>query len=52
MSYDVDAAGYAEKVVDLLEDNPYLRASVTLVAELVRGAGGGSSPTSLAAQGM
>jgi SAM-dependent methyltransferase len=40
-SYDVDAAGYAEKVQGLLEGSPYLRASLALFAELVREAGGG-----------
>jgi len=40
-SYDTDAAGYAEKVRGLLDQMPYLRASLTLFAELVRGAGGG-----------
>ena len=40
-SYDIDAAGYAEKVRGLLDQMPYLRASLTLFAELVRGAGGG-----------
>jgi SAM-dependent methyltransferase len=40
-SYDADAAGYAEEVRGLLEGNPYLRASLSLFAELVGGAGGG-----------
>jgi SAM-dependent methyltransferase len=40
-SYDTDAPGYAEKVRGLLDDKPYLRASLTLFAELVHGAGGG-----------
>ena len=40
-SYDADAAGYAEKVRGLLGDRPYLRASLTLFAELVQAAGGG-----------
>ena len=40
-SYDIDAAGYAEKVRGLLGEMPYLRASLTLFAELVHGAGGG-----------
>ena len=40
-SYDIDAAGYAEKVRGLLDQMPYLRASLTLFAELVHGAGGG-----------
>jgi SAM-dependent methyltransferase len=41
MSYDTDAAGYAEKVRGLLDGMPYLRASLTLFADLVQGAGGG-----------
>jgi len=40
-SYDTDAHGYADKVRGLLEENPYLRASLALFAELVRDAGGG-----------
>src|SRR3954471_6019149 len=40
-SYDIDAAGYAEKVRGLLDRMPDLRASLTLFAELVRDAGGG-----------
>ncbi|MFC7403865.1 class I SAM-dependent methyltransferase [Georgenia alba] len=40
-SYDADAPGYAEKVSGLLDGRPYLRASLTLFAELVRAAGGG-----------
>ena len=40
-SYDIDAAGYAEKVRGLLGDSPYLRMSLALFAELVHGAGGG-----------
>jgi len=40
-SYDTDAAGYAEKVRGLLDQMPYLRASLTLFAELVHGAGSG-----------
>lgn len=40
-SYDTDASGYTEKVVGLLDGNPYLRASLALFAELVREAGGG-----------
>jgi SAM-dependent methyltransferase len=40
-SYDIDAAGYAEKVRGLLSEMPYLRASLTLFVELVHGAGGG-----------
>ncbi len=40
-SYDTDASGYAEKVRGLLGEHPYLRGSLALFAELVRGAGGG-----------
>jgi len=40
-SYDTDASGYAEKVRGLLDEMPFLRASLTLFAELVDGAGGG-----------
>jgi SAM-dependent methyltransferase len=40
-SYETDASGYAEKVRGLLDRNPYLRATLGLFAELVRGAGGG-----------
>lgn len=40
-SYDTDACGYAEKVRGLLGERSYLRASLDLFAELVRGAGGG-----------
>jgi SAM-dependent methyltransferase len=40
-SYDTDASGYAEKVRGLLGGRPYLRASLTLFAELLHGAGGG-----------
>jgi len=40
-SYDADALGYAEKVRGLLDESPYLRASLALFAELVRDAGGG-----------
>jgi SAM-dependent methyltransferase len=40
-SYDTDARGYADKVRGLLDGMPYLRASLTLFAELVHGAGGG-----------
>lgn len=40
-SYDTDATGYAEKVRGLIGEMPYLRASLTLFAELVRSAGGG-----------
>ena len=40
-SYDSDATGYAEKVRGLLDQLPYLRASLALFAELVHDAGGG-----------
>ena len=40
-SYDTDASGYADKVQGLLEASPFLRASLSLFAELVRDAGGG-----------
>jgi SAM-dependent methyltransferase len=40
-SYDTDASGYAEKVRGLLDGRPYLRASLSLFAELVHGGGGG-----------
>ena len=40
-SYDTDAVGYAEKVRGLLDESPYLRASLALFAEFVRDAGGG-----------
>jgi SAM-dependent methyltransferase len=40
-SYDTDASGYAEQVRGLLEEMPYLRASLALFAEHVHGAGGG-----------
>ena len=40
-SYDTDASGYAEKVRGLLDQNPYLRASLALFADLVHDAGGG-----------
>lgn len=40
-SYDTDASGYAEKVRGLLGEMPYLRASLSLFAELVHGGGGG-----------
>jgi SAM-dependent methyltransferase len=40
-SYDTDASGYADEVRGLLDRRPYLRASLTLFAELVNGAGGG-----------
>jgi SAM-dependent methyltransferase len=41
-SYDADAAGYAGRVRGLLAGRPYLRASLTLFAELVQETGGGS----------
>ena len=40
-SYDTDSSGYTQKVRGLLDGQPYLRASLALFAELVRGAGGG-----------
>jgi SAM-dependent methyltransferase len=40
-SYDTDAPGYADKVRGLLDENPYLRASLALFAELVQRAGAG-----------
>lgn len=40
-SYDTDATGYTEKVRGLLDESPFLRASLALFAELVRDAGGG-----------
>lgn len=40
-SYDVDASRYAERVRGLLDDKPYLRASLGLFAQLVEDAGGG-----------
>ena len=40
-SYDTDASGYAEKVRGLLDESPYLRASLALFAGLVHGSGGG-----------
>lgn len=40
-SYDTDAVGYAEKVRGLLDESPYLRASLALFAELLRDTGGG-----------
>ena len=42
LSYDADACGYADVVRGLLGENPYLRASLSLFAELVRDAGGGA----------
>ena len=40
-SYDTDASGYAEQVRGLLDERPYLRAGLTLFAELVKRGGGG-----------
>ncbi|WP_101952073.1 class I SAM-dependent methyltransferase [Mycobacterium sp. 3519A] len=40
-SYDADASGYAEQVRGLLDERPFLRGSLALFADLVRGAGGG-----------
>lgn len=40
-SYDTDASGYAEQVRGLLDEQPYLRACLSLFAGLVREAGGG-----------
>ncbi|WP_027862952.1 class I SAM-dependent methyltransferase [Marmoricola sp. URHB0036] len=40
-SYDTDAPGYAEKVRGLLDEMPFLRASLSLFAERVRDAGDG-----------
>jgi SAM-dependent methyltransferase len=40
-SYDADADGYTEKVRGLLDERPYLRASLALFAELVERVGGG-----------
>lgn len=40
-SYDTDADGYANQVRGLLDGRPYLRANLTLFADLVRDAGGG-----------
>ena len=40
-SYDTDASGYAEKVAGLLERSPYLRASLAMFADLVRGSDDG-----------
>lgn len=40
-SYDADASGYAEQVRGLLDDKPYLRTSLALLAELVDAACGG-----------
>jgi len=38
-SYDTVAAGYADQVRDALAEKPYLRAAVTLFADLVRAVG-------------
>ncbi|MFG3253399.1 class I SAM-dependent DNA methyltransferase [Streptomyces sp. NPDC048172] len=40
-SYDTVAASYAERVPGALDDDPYLRAALSLFAELVRAGGGG-----------
>ena len=40
-SYDADADGYTDKVRGLLDERPYLRASLALFAELVNRVGGG-----------
>ena len=40
-SYDTDAADYAEKVRGLLDRDSYLRGSLAVFADLVRGSGGG-----------
>jgi SAM-dependent methyltransferase len=40
-SYDTDAPGYADQVRGLLDAHPFLRAGLTLFAELVGDAGGG-----------
>lgn len=40
-SYDTDAPGYADKVRGLLDENPYLRASLALFADLVKRTGAG-----------
>jgi SAM-dependent methyltransferase len=40
-SYDADAVAYADEVRGLLDGSPYLRASLSLFADLVRDAGGG-----------
>ena len=40
-SYDLDAAGYAEKVQGLLEAHPHLRAHLDVFVELVQRDGGG-----------
>lgn len=40
-SYDADAPGYAEKIHGLLAEQPYLRGSLALFADLVQREGGG-----------
>lgn len=40
-SYDTVAVSYADQIRDALDERPYLRATLALFAELVRGAGGG-----------
>ncbi|RLV55783.1 class I SAM-dependent methyltransferase [Aeromicrobium phragmitis] len=40
-SYDVDAAGYAERVQGLLDTHPQLRAHLDVLADLVKHGGGG-----------
>jgi ubiquinone/menaquinone biosynthesis C-methylase UbiE len=40
-SYDTVAAGYADQVRDSLVERPYMRAQMTLFADLVRAAGDG-----------
>lgn len=40
-SYDIDASGYAQKVQDLLEAHPHLRAHLDVFVELVQRGGGG-----------
>lgn len=40
-SYDAVAVGYAEQMRDSLVDKPYLRAQMTLFADLVKAAGDG-----------
>lgn len=40
-SYDTVAASYADQVRDALDGEPYLRAALTLFADLVRDDGGG-----------
>jgi SAM-dependent methyltransferase len=41
ISYDTVAASYAEQIRDALAGLPFLRAALTLFADLVRAAGGG-----------